>query len=153
MNAILNLLFSLIPIILVIGGVVFWVYSKRRVRPLYRRLIGIGLILSPIFFYGFIFLSIFYVRTYDFSSERWNENKKERWRMGENLIESQSLIGKDSTQIKNLLSAPDQRNDSLHIWSYDMGHGGGGLGFCYHTLKITYKSGMVTKAEHNKMFD
>ena len=73
--------------------------------------------------------------------------------MGEDLIESQCLIGKDSTQIKNLLNAPDQRNDSLHIWSYDMGQGGGGLGFCFHTLNVTYKNGIVTKAEHNSFVD
>jgi hypothetical protein len=142
----------LIGIICIIP-ILVWIFSKNKIKPVYRRIIGVAAILLPIGLYGLIFFTISHDRSYSFSTERWNTKKNERWQMAESLVESKVLISKDSSQIKNLLGVPEQRNDSLHQWSYDMGQGGGGLGFRFHTLLVTYRNDKVIMAEQKYIDD
>jgi len=119
--------------------------------------IVIGLIswlIAAYFVYGLMLLTFFtYEKTYVFDQKKWQEDKTNRWRMGSDLIESKMPEHKDSNQVLLLLGQPEIRVDSLHQWIYQTGEGGGGLGFLFHYLDITYKEGKVTKANTREIKD
>jgi hypothetical protein len=142
----------LIGIICIIP-ILVWAFSKNRIKPVYRRIIGAVAILLPIALYGLIFFTITHEPSGNFSKEKWNAKKTERWQMAGSLVKSKILMDKDSLQIKNILGPPDQRKDSLGQWYYDMGAGGGGLGFRFHSLLIIYRDGRVFKVEHQHIDD
>ncbi len=112
------------------------------------------LIISTILIY-FALMSAFYFpvnreKVYVFDSDRWKENKNERWRMESDLLENRILEHKDSNQVKQLLGQPDHRNGALNQWTYNMGQGGGGLGFLFHALLLTYDKGQVKTIQHSE---
>ncbi|MBK9718206.1 MAG: hypothetical protein IPO85_11970 [Saprospiraceae bacterium] len=89
----------------------------------------------------------------DFDQSKWLTNKEDRFEMADDLIKRKVLIDRDSSQIIQLLGIPLVR-DSLNLnWIYDMGSGGGGLGFLFHQLRITFDKNKVIKVEHIRIPD
>jgi hypothetical protein len=114
------------------------------------------IILTPIIYVGLIAIFIFLITrepSSDFDKSKWLTDKEGRFEMGDDNIKSKMLIGKDTNQIKELLGQPTWQ-DSLNVqWSYDMGMGGGGLGFLFHNLTVRFDKNKVTTVEHNKIKD
>jgi hypothetical protein len=74
--------------------------------------------------------------------------------MAGNIIKSKILIGKDTSQVKQMLGEPTWTNARTQNWTYDMGTGGGGLGFLFHNLDLKLDNkGKVTSVEHIEIPD
>ena len=74
--------------------------------------------------------------------------------MAGNIIKSKMLIDKDTSQVKQILGEPTSTNASTQVWTYDMGIGGGGLGFLFHYLYLKLDSkGKVISVEHIEIPD
>jgi len=72
--------------------------------------------------------------------------------MGDDIVKSKILLGKDTNQVKQLLGQPTWQ-DSLNVsWTYDMGFGGG-FGFLFHNLSINFDKNKVVKVEHSRIQD
>jgi len=120
------------------------------------------IVTTPIIYAGLMVLFIYYL-TYTpkrhFDKSSWLRLKSERFEMAEDLINSKQLIGKDTFQLKQLLGNPSMvyesssNGDHLKSWSYDMGSGGGGLGFLFHDLSVKLKDDKVVKVEHIEIKD
>ena len=112
------------------------------------------LIGTPIIYVGLIILFFFgmtYTPSKDFEKSEWLTDKEGRFQMADDIIESKMLIGKDTTLVKQILGEPTWGGDTTKVWSYDMGFGGGGLGFLFHQLNLKLDSkGKVTSVEHVK---
>lgn len=80
-----------------------------------------------------------------FKREEWLTEKTLRFQMIDDIINSKMLLGSDSNNVKKLLGEPSNRSNSNHLWIYDAGQGGGGMGFLFHYLNITYEEGKVIK--------
>ena len=106
-----------------------------------------SVVLSPIVYIGLIYLWIFsisYYPTNDFDKQTWESNPEERYKMSEDIIESEILIGKTKQEIVELLG-----ND---FYSYSENHIAYGLGFVPglfnidpDVLDIYFENGKVTK--------
>lgn len=70
-----------------------------------------------------------------------------------NLIQSGVITGKDSNEVKTILGEPENRNDSLQTWNYNMGQGGGGPGFTIHYLVVKFSADSVSTIWHQKIVD
>ncbi len=115
------------------------------------------IISTPIIYLGLILIFIFgisYTPNKDFDKSLWLTDQEGRYQMAGNIINSRMLIGKDTTQVKQVLGEPTFFGDTTKVWTYDMGCGGGGLGFLFHylTLKLD-NDGKVTYVEHQKIRD
>jgi len=124
---------------------------KRQIATWITTLVAVpAMLVGMVVFYWFIY---FKTPDIDFDKEEWLTNKHERFQMAEDLIESKRLINKDTGEVRQLLGNPDWGSDSLSFWVYDMGAGGGGLGFLFHTLHIKFDSNKVVNVEHGKRQD
>lgn len=120
------------------------------------------LIVTPIIYVGLIMLFIFgmtYTPSKDFDKSQWLTDKEGRFQMASDIISSKMLIGKDTNQVKQMLGEPTWgsdstwRPDTVNTWSYDMGMGGGGLGFLFHNLVIKFEKEKVVAVEHSEIRD
>ena len=73
--------------------------------------------------------------------------------MGDDIVKSKILIGKDSNQVKQLLGQPTWQDSLNTSWTYDMGMGGGGLGFLFHNLSVQFDKAKVVKVGHIRIKD
>ena len=112
---------------------------------------------TPIIYVGLIMLFLLgmtYTPSKDFDKSQWLTDREGRFQMAGDIIERKLLIGIDTTQVKQILGDPTWGGDTTKIWSYDMGFGGGGLGFLFHHLNLKLdNSGQVTSVEHVKIRD
>jgi hypothetical protein len=111
---------------------------------------------STILFYFLFTKAVMYYITYEpreaFNQAKWQANTT-RFTMGDELVESKILIGKDTTQLKEILGNPTFRH-SANLWTYEMGTGPGGLGFMMHSLAVHLDSNNRTiKLEHVRIKD
>lgn len=106
----------------------------------------------PVAYYGVIgatMLWIVYEPKRDFDKEDWLADKTHRYQMVDDIIGSRMLYGHDTTTVKALLGEPTLRHDSVwhrqgdNSWEYDMGSGGGGLGFTFHYLNLRFRNDKV----------
>lgn len=114
------------------------------------------LVMVPIIYQVVILLFIFalvYEPNKDFDKSRWLTDKQNRFQMANNIIDSKMLINKDTNEVKRLLGNPVLQTDSSRTWNYDMGMGGGGVGFLFHTLIIKFGRNKVTSVFHQKVED
>jgi len=153
---------DIILVTVFIGILLFFLYQgilKRFVRNNRKRVL-IALVAAvgtaPAVCGGLIILFIFYL-TYSpstgFDCEAWQRDRQRRFQMANDIIGSKMLIGKDSLAVKQLLGEPTWRDSSNQSFTYDMGWGGGGLGFLSHKLKVAFHNGRVAKAEHEEIMD
>lgn len=114
------------------------------------------ILVTPILYIGVIaifFSILFHEPTKKFNKSIWLSDPASRYQMSDNIIDSKLLIEKDTNQIKQMLGNPTTRSVSSNSWTYDMGMGGGGLGFLFHSLNITLVNGKATKVEHSEIKD
>ena len=115
------------------------------------------LIGTPIIYVGLIILFMFgmsYKPSKDFDKSQWLTDKEGRFQMAGDLVKSKILIGKDTTQIKQILGDPTWGGDTTQEWTYDMGFGGGMFSSLFHNLNLTFdKKGKVISVEHVKIRD
>jgi len=120
------------------------------------------LIGTPIIYVGLIMLFMFgisYTPSKDFDKSQWLTDKEGRFQMAGDIIKSRMLIGKDTNQIKQLLGDPTWRSDTTYqaelrnSWFFDMGMGGGGLGFMFHNLIVKFDKHKVVDVKHGKTQD
>ena len=115
------------------------------------------LIGTPIIYVGLIMLFMFvltYTPSKDFDKTQWIADKEGRFQMAGDIINSKMLINKDTIQVKQILGDPTWGGDTTHVWAYDMGFGGGGLGFLFHHLNLKLDSNSkVVSVEHIKIRD
>ncbi len=116
----------------------------------------IAIVATPLIYLGLIRLLIFWI-TYtpskDFEKSQWLTHKEERFQMAGDIIKSKMLVGKDTTEIKQILGDPTWRQDTMNAWTYDMGMGGGGLGFLFHSPVIKFDNNHVVAVEHSEVRD
>ena len=106
-----------------------------------------------IFLIGILMYYITYDPCRDFNQAEWFKEKDTRFEMGDNIIKSKMLIGKDSFQVKDILGFPSYSFDSTRTWIYGMGLGGGGLGFQFHNLSVKFEKGKVVSVIHGRLND
>ncbi len=113
-------------------------------------------LLGPLLYLALIELLIFrisYTPENRFSKARWHVDPFSRFTMAKDITESKMLIGRDSNEGKKILGDPQFRRGPQTIWVYDMGHGGGGLGFRLHFLHVALDKGIVQKVDHVRFDD
>lgn len=117
------------------------------------------LLLTPLLYLGaaiILFSILFHVPSKKFDKISWRYDTGKRFQMSDDIIKSEILIGKDTTQIKDFLGDTHQKyQDSSKqlTWIYEMGEGGGGLGFLFHSLGITFKDNKAILVQHFEIKD
>jgi len=114
-----------------------------------RKLIAIipAIFLSPIIYFGLIYLWIFsvsYYPTNNFDKQEWETNMEERYKMSEDIMESKILIGKTKEEIIELLGKDFHTYNQNHI-AYSIGFVPGLFSMDPDVLDIYFKNGKVTK--------
>ncbi|PQA56910.1 hypothetical protein [Siphonobacter curvatus] len=117
---------------------------------------------TPILYVALVLLyfqAMSYTPNLDFEAELWATQTHKRFQMAEDLIDRELLLGKDTTQVKDILGDPDRygrciwKKNSVNTWTYSMGSGGGSLSFLYHQLSLKFDQGRVVRAEHIEIDD
>lgn len=114
------------------------------------------LILTPLIYValiGLFFSILIHEPSKDFDKSQWFADKEERYQMADDIINNKMLNGKDTTQLKQIIGDPTSRGDSTQKWTYDLGMGGGGLGFMFHYLIISFDKDRVVSVEHKRIRD
>ena len=114
------------------------------------------LILTPFLYLGaiFIFFSIlFHEPEKDFERSTWIADSTHRYQMAGDIINSKILIGKDQNQLIQILGYPTHEYPQRNQWNYEMGCGGGGLGFMIHSLEVNFDKNKVISVYHGKIKD
>ena len=127
-----------------------WIFKKLKLgNEKYRKYLAIipTIILSPLLYVGIIMIWIFSVSYYpktDFNMQEWNENKEERYKMSNDIIKSDILIGKTKEEVIELLGEDYYSYDESHI-AYDLGFVPGLFNIDPDVLDIYFKNGKVIK--------
>ena len=96
---------------------------------------------------------ITYTPSKDFDKAEWLKDREGRFQMAGDIIESKMLLGKDTSQVKQILGDPTRGMKNDNNFGYDMGFGGGGLGFMFHHLIVKFDNNKVVSVEHAKIRD
>ncbi len=135
-----------------------WLY-KKYIKDKQKQKVAIWvstIIITPIIYIGLIYIYIIYITSEpsrDFDKTKWMADKQGRFKMGDHIVKSKILINKDTNEVKQMLGSPTIQ-DSLNLhWTYNMGVGGGGLGFLFHDLSIQFNNNKVTTVLHNRVDD
>jgi hypothetical protein len=108
-------------------------------------------IFSPLLYIGIIMIWLFSVSYYpktDFNKQEWNENKKERYKMSNDIIKSEILIGKTKEEVIELLGNDSYFYDESHI-AYDLGFVPGLFNIDPDVLDIYFENGkVITVGQH-----
>lgn len=113
------------------------------------------IIVAPILYLvlNFAFFSyLFYEPQFDFDKEKWFADKHSRYKMREDIIESKILEGKSKSEIVEIIGKPES-NDSIELWTYDLGMSDAGLGWQFNYLELTFKDGKVINVKELKVAD
>ena len=105
------------------------------------------IIATPIIYFGIMLLwliSMSYHPTNDFDKQKWFENKKSRYEISEDIIESKMLIGKTKLEVRELLGDEGNKEESDH-WNYYLGFRPGFPNIDPDVLYIEFKDGKVFK--------
>jgi hypothetical protein len=139
-----------------------WILKKFIKTDKTRRITTLAatLIMTPLIYAALILLLIYWI-TYTpasgFDKSKWMMGKQGRFEMAGDIISSKMLISRDSNEVKQILGEPSSgsnrtwRSDTINIWTYDMGWGGGGLGFMFHVLYIKFNKEHVVNVKHVKV--
>lgn len=137
----------------------FWrlIFRKFIVHKVYQKAAtwASTLILTPIIYTGLIAVFIYLISrepSSDFDEVKWRTDIESRFEMGDDIVESRMLIGKDTNQVKVILGQATWKDNLNKQWNYNMGMGGG-LGFLFHNLSIKFKNNVVTNVYHTRIED
>jgi hypothetical protein len=87
----------------------------------------------------------------DFNQQQWLNDREGRFTMAHDIIKGRILIGKDTTEVKEVLGTPSFGGDTTQVWFYDMGMGDG---YHSHNLRLWLDSNRrVASVEHLKQDD
>ena len=132
-----------------------WVLTKLKVgNDRNRKFFAIipTVILSPIIYFGLImiwFFSASYYPTSDFDQNKWNSNVEERYKMSENIIESEMLIGMTKEEIAELLGQDFYSYNENHI-AFELGFVPGLFNIDPDVLDIYFENGKVIKVKQHE---
>jgi len=135
-----------------------WLFKKFVKTERRRKLtaLTIALVATPLIYFGLIRLLMFWI-TYTpskgFDKSQWRIDKEGRFQMAGDIINSKMLINRDTTEVKKILGDPSWRQNAINAWTYDMGLGGGGLGFLFHSLVVKFDKNRVVAVEHAEVRD
>ena len=149
-------------ILLATGIITFYVWKS-----FFRKYIAAGntktmaawlatLFASPIVYLGLIILFLFVLPNESskyFDQLEWQNDLHTRYKMADDIIGSEMLIGKDATAVKQLLGEPTWNDKPSQQWTYDMGMGKGGLGFMFHNLVVKFDHQKVISVTYEKIQD
>ena len=105
------------------------------------------IIISPILYVGIIMIWIFSISYYpkaEFNKQKWESNKDERYKLSNDIIKSELLIGKTKDEVINLLGNDFYKYDDNHI-AYDLGFVPGLFNIDPDVLDIYFENGKVIK--------
>ncbi|AFM04737.1 hypothetical protein Fleli_2365 [Bernardetia litoralis DSM 6794] len=103
------------------------------------------IILSPIIYIGLFMIWIFsisYYPTSNFDKNEWNSNIEERFKMSEDIIESEILIDKTREEVIEILGNDFITNNESKI-TYELGHVPGLFNIDPDYLDIKLENGKV----------
>jgi hypothetical protein len=148
-------------IIIAIPTFLFWKWLlKKYIKVDKTRIFSVWaatLLVPPVIYVVLILLFLFamsYTPSKNFDKLEWLTDKEGRFEMANDIIKSKMLIGKDTTQIKQILSDPTWGGDSTKVWIYDMGFGGEAFSSIFHSLNLQLDSKeKVILVEHIKIRD
>lgn len=144
-----------VPIIILILAIPVYFLSKWILKKFKlgndknRRFLAIipTIIISPILYVGIIMIWIFSISYYpktDFNKQKWESNKDERYKMSNDIIKNELLIGKTKDEVINLLGNDFYKYDDNHI-AYDLGFVPGLFNIDPDVLDIYFENGKVIK--------
>ncbi len=110
------------------------------------------IIISPIIYVGIVMIWIFSISYYpsdDFNKKEWNLNIEERFKMSEDIIESEMLIGKSRDEVINILGNNYSTNNE-NMLSYELGFVPGLFNIDPNYLDIILKNGKVISVKQNE---
>lgn len=111
-----------------------------------------ALILSPVLYVGIIMIWVFSVSYYpktDFSKKEWDENKEERYKMSDDIIKNEVLIGKTKEEVIELLGDEFYTYNENHM-AYDLGFVPGFFNIDPDVLDIYFEKGKVIKVDQHE---
>lgn len=144
-----------VPIIVIIIACIVYYISKLILKRLNfgtskkRKIVALisSIILSPLIYLGIIYMMLFTISYYpsnDFDKIKWDTNKAERYKMSEDIIESEILIGKTKTEIIQLLGNDFYSYNNNHI-AYELGFVPGLFNIDIDVLDIYFENEKVIK--------
>ena len=107
----------------------------------------VTLITTPLIYIGIIMLwfsSMSYHQTNDFDKEKWSTEKETRYELSEDIIESEMLIGKTKSEVRQILGDENNTDQSDH-WSYYLGFRPGFANIDPDVLDIEFQDGKVIR--------
>lgn len=135
-----------------------WIFRKYIKTDKTRKIVtwAVTLITTPFIYIGLILLFVVwmtYTPSKDFDQTKWQTDKEKRFQMANDIIKTNMLIGKDTNQVKQILGVPTRDRSTTGVWTYDIGYGGGGLGFLFHHLHLKLENNKVVSVEHIEIHD
>lgn len=127
-----------------------WILKKFKLgNDINRKYLAIipTIILSPIIYVGIIMIWIFSISYYpntDFDKQKWESNKDERYKMSNDIINSELLIGKTKDEVIILLGNDFYKYGENHI-AYDLGFVPGLFNIDPDVLDVYFENGKVIK--------
>lgn len=148
-----------VPIIVIIIACIVYYISKLILKRLNfgtskkRKIVALisSIILSPLIYLGIIYMMLFTISYYpsnDFDKIKWDTNKAERYKMSEDIIESEILIGKTKTEIFQLLGNDFYSYNNNHI-AYELGFVPGLFNIDIDVLDIYFENEKVIKVSQH----
>lgn len=132
-----------------------WIISKISVLVGKRKLayeLFLTIVLTPTFYILFIssvvLSSTFYLKT-KFHRTKWGNSSKERYKMSNNIVRSNILIGKNKEEVVKLLGGEFYSKDINSI-SNELGHAPGIFNIDPDFLDILFKDGVVVDVKQIK---
>lgn len=152
----------IIPIAFVVYFVIYGLMKVRienKNRRIFNSILG-AVLISPVLYFVFVAGIIFIMSregSREFVSTEWKfgndvDAKLNRYKMIDDLIDEEILIGKDSIKVKEIICSLDFRTNDKGSWRYNAGTGGG-IGFVDHKLEISFKNNKVVNVKHIRIKD
>lgn len=132
-----------------------WILNKFAIGTEKNRkklLLFFSLILAP-FFYGLSVIVIFFVVSYyptkDFDQQEWTSDIEHRFKMSEDLIDSEILIGKTKEEVKEVLGTSVEADNANHL-GYYLGFVPGLFAIDPDVLNVYFKNGIVVAVDQHE---
>lgn len=90
------------------------------------------------------FFCMSYHPAHNFDKVKWFTNKETRYELSEDIIESEMLIGKTKSEVRQILGDENNSDQSEH-WSYYLGFRPGFINIDPDVLDIEFEHGRVIR--------
>ena len=132
-----------------------WVLKITKIKNGLTKKIAIGILaisISPYAYVGvwnFIFFAFSYHPTYRFDQNKWSSEIEERYKISEDIIESEMLIGKTREEVISVLGDDYYSYSDDHI-GYNIGLKPGILNIDPHVLDVYFENDIVVKVNQHE---